>query len=198
MRASLTEGAISEAIFALGADAFGTRRHWHRRVVRSGPNTRLPFSALPADRAVESDDIVSIDLGPVFGDWEADFGRTYVIGTDPAKLRLREDLELLFRTCREYFLVHPDITGAEFHDHVVRACAARGWGFGGSHAGHLIGRFPIATAKRNAARNRIRPDNHVPMSAPNSDGSPRTWILEIHLLDPTGAFGGFYEDVLTI
>jgi hypothetical protein len=23
-----------------------------------------------------------------------------------------------------------------------------------------------------------------------------TWILEIHLLDPTGSFGGFFEDLL--
>jgi hypothetical protein len=65
----------------------------------------------------------------------------------------------------------------------LKACAARGWGFGGAHAGHLIGRFPIVPAERNAARNRIRPDNHVPMSAPNLDGAPRVWILEIHLLD---------------
>lgn len=195
--ASLTEEAISEAIFALALNTFGTRRHWHRRVVRSGPNTRLPFNALPPDRMVESDDIVSIDLGPVFGEWEADIGRTYVLGKDAAKLKLCSDLELLFLTCREHYLACPDITGAEFYAHVVGACAARGWGFGGAHAGHLVGRFPIATSERNAARNRIRPDNHVPMSAPNIDGSPRTWILEIHLLDPTGAFGGFFEDLLT-
>jgi Xaa-Pro dipeptidase len=72
----------------------------------------------------------------------------------------------------------------------------RGWGFGGSHAGHLIGHFPFSRAERDDPKNRIRHDNHVPMSAPNPDGSQRTWILEVHLLDPTGAFGGFYEDIL--
>jgi hypothetical protein len=35
------------------------------------------------------------------------------------------------------------------------------------------------------------------MNTPDVDGRPRNWILEIHLLDPTGAFGGFYEDRLT-
>ena len=28
------------------------------------------------------------------------------------------------------------------------------------------------------------------------NGEPRHWILEVHLLDPTGAFGGFHEELL--
>jgi hypothetical protein len=40
------------------------------------------------------------------------------------------------------------------------------------------------------------PDNHTPMDALDQHGEPRHWILEIHLLDPTGQFGGFYEDTL--
>jgi Xaa-Pro aminopeptidase len=191
-----TEASISEAIFVLAAGEFGTETHWHRRVVRSGPNTRLPFRMKPPDRVVEEDDIVSLDLGPVFGEYEADFGRTYVVGSDPEKLRLRDDLELLFRSCRDFYLARPETTGAELYAHVVSACAARGWGFGGEHAGHLVGPFPVAREDRDAARNRIRPDNDVPMNAPASDGTARHWILEIHLLDPTGAFGGFFEDRL--
>jgi hypothetical protein len=34
------------------------------------------------------------------------------------------------------------------------------------------------------------------MNGPADDGQPRHWILEIHLLDPTGMFGGFYEELL--
>jgi hypothetical protein len=34
------------------------------------------------------------------------------------------------------------------------------------------------------------------MHAPGPNGEARRWILEVHLLDPTGAFGGFYEELL--
>jgi Xaa-Pro dipeptidase len=196
IRAGRSEAQISESIFDLAKTDFGVETHWHRRVVRSGPHTRLPFRELPPDRIVEDDDIVSLDLGPVFGSYEADFGRTYVLGGDPAKLRLQADLARLFDACRDFYFERPAMTGCELYRHVVSACAERGWGFGGAHAGHLVGPFPLSRAERDAARNRIRPDNEWPMNGPADDGEPRHWILEIHLLDPTGAFGGFYEELL--
>ena len=87
IRAGESEAQISASIFELARAKFGVEKHWHRRVVRSGPHTRLPFRELPPDRIVESDDIVSLDLGPVFGNCEADFGRTYVIGNCHATSR---------------------------------------------------------------------------------------------------------------
>src|ERR1700677_2068525 len=159
IRAGQSEAQISEAIFDLARAKYGVEKHWHRRVVRSGPHTRLPCRELPPDRIVESDDIVSLDLGPVFGSYEADFGRTYVIGNDPAKLRLQSDLALLFGACRDSYFERPAMTGAELYRHVVDACALRGWGFGGAHAGHLVGSFPLSREERDAPRNRIRPDN---------------------------------------
>ncbi len=42
------------------------------------------------------DDIVFADFGPVFDDWEADYGRTWVIGNNPDKLRRRDDLAEVF------------------------------------------------------------------------------------------------------
>jgi Xaa-Pro dipeptidase len=197
VRAGETEEQISRAILALARKRFGVAKHWHRRVVRSGPHTRLSFHELPPDRRVEDDDIVSLDLGPVFDTDEADFGRTYVIGSDPEKLRLRDDLAILFDACREFYFSRPAMTGAELYAHVVAACGERGWGFGGVHAGHLVGPFPFASAERSASLNRIRPANAWPMNDPDARGEPRHWILEIHLLDPTGSFGGFYEELLT-
>jgi len=132
----------------------------------------------------------------VFGELEADFGRSYVLGNDPEKLRLVSDLAAVFRECQAHYAATPAITGRELYAYVGLAAKRRGWTFGGLHAGHLIGAFPFPREERARAQNYIRPDNEWPMDAPGADGQPRHWILEVHLLDPTGAFGGFYEELL--
>jgi len=48
--------------------------------VRAGRNTLAPYDENPPDLTVAEDDIVFLDLGPVFEELEADFGRTYVVG----------------------------------------------------------------------------------------------------------------------
>ncbi len=83
----LRESQVSDAVRDLGAELFGTRKHWHKRVVRSGPNTLQPYRENPPDRTIAADDIVFLDFGPIFAEWEADFGRTYVLGDDPVKHR---------------------------------------------------------------------------------------------------------------
>jgi Xaa-Pro dipeptidase len=196
VRPGETEESVSRAIYRLAAADFGVEKHWHRRVVRSGPHTRMLFRELPPDRAIEEDDIVSLDLGPVFGDLEADFGRSYVLGDAPEKVRLVNDLAAIFLECQEIYAGAPAITGRELFAYVGDASKKRGWTFGGVHAGHLIGKFPFSREERDHARNRIRPDNEWPMQAPGPSGEARHWILEVHLLDPTGAFGGFYEELL--
>jgi Xaa-Pro aminopeptidase len=196
VRPSETEEGLSRAIFALAASEHGVAKHWHRRVIRSGPHTRMLFRELPPDRAIEEDDVVSLDLGPVFGELEADFGRTYVLGDDPEKRRLVRDLAVVFAECRELYAATPAITGRDLFAHVRRAAKERGWAFGGEHAGHLIGGFPFSREERDHPRNRIRPDNEWPMNAPGPNGEARHWVLEVHLLDPTGAYGGFYEELL--
>jgi len=196
IRPGETEESISRAIFDLASSDFGVDKHWHRRVVRSGPHTRMLFRELPPDRRIEEDDIVSLDLGPVFGELEADFGRSYVLGNDPEKVRLASDLAAIFNEGRELYVASPAITGRELFAFIGEASKRRGWTFGGVHAGHLVGAFPFSREERDDPRNRIRPDNEWPMHAPGPKGEPRHWILEVHLLDPTGAFGGFYEELL--
>lgn len=80
MQPGCTESDIDKRVFALAASDYGTRKHWHQRLPRVGQNTIHPIYEKVPDVALKEDDIAYLDLGPVFGDMEADFARTYVLG----------------------------------------------------------------------------------------------------------------------
>jgi len=115
IRAGVTESYLSDQVFALAKELYGTTTHWHKRVIRSGPNTLLPYAENPPDRVVQPDDILFLDLGPVFENWEADFGRTFVLGSDPAKHKLKQDVERAFAAGKKYFNETPNITARELY-----------------------------------------------------------------------------------
>ena len=96
IRAGVTESQINEDVYALAREMFGVDTYWHKRIVRAGRNTLAPYDENPPDLTIQADDIVFIDLGPVFEQWEADFGRTFVVGSDPMKLKLRDDIAAAF------------------------------------------------------------------------------------------------------
>jgi Xaa-Pro aminopeptidase len=82
IRAGAKESEINESIYALAESMYGISRYWHKRIVRAGRNTLAPYDENPPDLTVGEDDIAFLDFGPVFEDWEADFGRTYVVGNE--------------------------------------------------------------------------------------------------------------------
>lgn len=69
-------------------------------------------------------------------------GRTWVLGRDPTKLRLRDDLAEVFAAGRRFFAAHPELTAADMYAEVVGLSAERGWTYGNYHCGHLLGEFP--------------------------------------------------------
>lgn len=198
IRPGVGEKALSDEIRDLAADRFGVERHWHKRIVRAGENTLQPYRENPPDRLVAEDDIVFCDLGPIFDRWEADFGRTFVLGEDPVKHALCDDLPRVWEKGREYFESHPDVTGAELFDHVVRLSREAGWEFGGTIAGHLVGEFPHETIAGDRLESYIAPGSDNPMRRTDRSGRACHWILEVHLTDPARRFGGFYEELLDI
>lgn len=111
--AGRSELEIERDIFAIASRDFGVTEHWHDRVVRAGVNTLCIAGESAPDRVVAEDDIVFLDLGPVFGNWEADVGRSYAVGADPAKRRLCADLLVVFDAVKARFAADPDITGAQ-------------------------------------------------------------------------------------
>jgi Xaa-Pro aminopeptidase len=198
IRPGVTEKALSREIHALAADMFGVKAHWHKRVVRAGANTLHPYSHSPPELTLQEDDILFLDLGPVFEAWEADFGRTYVLGNDPVKQRLRDDLEPIFAKTKAHFQANPNITGKDLYDIACGLAADAGWEFGGSIAGHLVGEFPHERALGAKVASHIAPGNPAPINGLDSAGHKRHWILEIHLVDRARQIGGFYEELLTV
>ena len=196
IRPGRSEHMVERDIFALAEQSFGVKQHWHKRIVRSGVNTLRIAGDDPPVRDIGEDDTVFLDLGPVFGAWEADVGRTYAVGPDPEKHRLCRDLAMIFDELKEFFDTQPDVTGAELYDVACRSADAAGWLFAGKIAGHIVGEFPHARLPGERDHYRISPDNKTRMRDPDALGQTKFWILEVHLADRARSFGGFYERLL--
>jgi Xaa-Pro dipeptidase len=192
------ESELTEEIHALAQSRFGVRRHWHKRIARAGPNTLLTYYDESTDRRIIADDIVYLDFGPVFEDWEADFGRTYVVGSDPDKHRLVGDLGRAFARGKNFYQQSPTLTAGELYDYTAGLAAEYGWEFGARTAGHLIGHFPHETKPQDPDTLRIRQGNSISLREPDEKGQPRHWILEVHFVDRARNIGGFFEELLTV
>jgi Xaa-Pro dipeptidase len=194
--AGRSERVVEQDIYALAEQSFGVTRHWHKRMVRSGPNTLCVAADNPPVREIADGDTVFIDLGPVFEEWEADVGRTYVLADDPGKQQLLTDLPRIFDELQQYYDQHDDVTGAELYRHAENRADAAGWRFGGTIAGHIVGEFPHAHIPGDKDIYRISPANPTRLRDPDALGQTRYWILEVHLVDRDRTYGGFYERLL--
>jgi Xaa-Pro dipeptidase len=193
-----TEKELNTRMYDLAFELFGIRKFWHKRIVRSGPNTLLPYKENPPDLLIGEDDILFFDFGPVFEDWEADVGKTYVIGNDPLKHKLAADTEAVWYEAQAFYRQHADtLTGAQLYAQVAQLARQYGWGFGNVHCGHLIGQFPHEVIEGEKKINYLHPENHILLSAPGQSGK-RYWILEIHLVDTERQIGGFFEQIMNL
>ena len=191
-----TEKDLNQEIFDLAFELFDIKKYWHKRIVRAGENTLYPYRENPENLTINENDILFLDFGPIFEDWEADYGRTYVLGKDPLKLKLKQDIELAWYDCRDYFKNQKSITGEQLFSYAELIAKKYNWEFGGEIAGHLIGHFPHEKLANQDKTNYIHPNNQVDMLAPGKDGLKREWILEIHFVDRKKKIGGFFEQRL--
>jgi len=200
IRAGKTEKDVDDEIYILAKKDFGVDIHWHKRLVRTGVNTVCVYAEDPESRMIEPDDTVFLDLGPVFASsnvqWEADLGRSYALGDNAEKKRLVADLARLFDVVKAHYDTTPDITGEELYAYAQKVAADAGWVFGGTIAGHIVGEFPHAQLIPGREEHRITAGNAKRMRDPDAHGKARNWILEIHLVDKTKSWGGFYERLL--
>lgn len=119
--ANQTEKQLNLKLYNLAFELFGIKKFWHKRIVRSGKNTLCPYKENPPDLEIQTDDILFIDFGPVFENWEADIGNTYVIGNNPHKLKLKQDVKLAWEEGRDFYNKHKhELTGADFYNYTKK------------------------------------------------------------------------------
>lgn len=193
----ISEKELNKKVYDLAFEMFGIKKYWHKRIVRAGRNTLLPYKHNPEDLILQKNDILFLDFGPVFEEWEADFGRTYVIGSDKMKNKLKQDIELAWHEGKKYYQENKaNITGAGLYDYSKILAQKYGWSFGNEHCGHLIGNFPHEEIQGEEVENYIHSENHLRMAENDKNGLDRFWIYEIHFVDTELEIGGFFEQLL--
>ncbi len=197
IKAGKTEKQLNAEIFNLAFELFGIEKHWHKRIVRAGANTLMPYNENPPDLVIREDDILFFDFGPIIEDWEADLGRTYVLGNDALKHKLKNDIEKAWYETKDWFHQQETLTAAELYQYAVDKAGEYGWSFGGELAGHLIGEFPHERLEPGNYQLYVHPGNNNDMFAPDANGNKREWILELHFVDKEKKVGAFYEQLLT-
>lgn len=134
----------------------------------------------------------------MFEEWEADFGRTFVLGQDPYKIKLKNDLEPVWLSVKKQWELNKGMSGEELYGIACQQARERGWEFGGRIAGHIVGNFPHERIPDDKVRLFITAGNKESMGVKDKEGRMRHWILEIHLVDREKQIGGFMEQLLTI
>lgn len=190
------EETLNEEIFRLAKELFGIEKHWHKRIVRSGKNTLHPYKENPPNQIFQENDILFFDFGPIIENWEADLGRTYVIGNDLLKLKLKDDIAKAWHETKDWFDTKTKLKASELFAYAEKKAIEYRWEFGGEIAGHLIGAFPHERLKPGNYQLYVHPDNHNDMFELDANGLKRNWILELHFIDKKNEIGGFYEQLL--
>lgn len=192
-----TEQQLSDEIVAIAAKDFGAEAHWGKKIVRTGINTLEPYIADPANLLIQENDILFFDFHPVFDGFEADLGRTYVLGNNPLKLKIKKDVEAAWQEGNDWYFKQTSLTGAEFFNYATTLAMRYGYEFGNAIAGHIIGAFPHEQPDDPADLCLdAHPDNHVDILQPDKYGNKRHWMLELHFTDRKNNIGAFFEQLL--
>jgi Xaa-Pro aminopeptidase len=190
-----TERQLNDEVVALARDVFKVEHFWHKKIIRAGINTMEPYGSNPPDRVIEEDDIVILDFGPVFDGFEADLARTFVIGNDPLKLRLKKDVEDAWQEANAWYGQQRRLTGSDFYHYITALTGRFGYEYGGEIAGHIVGPYPHEQLGPGNLGLDIHPENHQGMFNKDPEGADRNWILEIHFIDRKNRIGGFFEQL---
>jgi Xaa-Pro aminopeptidase len=195
--AGKSEEQLTADVCDLALKRFGIEKHWHKKIVRSGKNTLAIYPDNPPNRIIDKNDILFIDLGPIVEGYEADIGRTYVLGQDPRKMRLRNDVEEAWYEIQEWYQKQTTLKASDLFRYALEKAEEFGWEFGGEIAGHIVGKYPHEQPPDPKSMELdIHPANHNDMFLRDADGNKRHWILELQFIDRDNEMGGYFEQLL--
>ena len=193
-----SEKQLSDEIVKIAKEDFGTEIHWGKKIVRTGINTLQPYVSDPPNLIIQEGDILFFDFHPVFQGWEADLGRTYVLGNDALKQKIKKDVEDAWHEGNTWYSKQTKLTGTEFFNYADGLAKRFGYEFGNAIAGHIIGKFPHEQPDDpNDLCLDVHPDNHKDILQRDKHGNKRHWILELHFVDRKNNIGAFFEQLLT-
>ncbi|MEM5315457.1 M24 family metallopeptidase [Paraburkholderia sp. JHI869] len=180
-------GMVEEDAVEIAKDILAANkmlRGWHDVYVRFGSNTTKTFGA-DSDPGVvlKENDIMFVDIGPVFEKWEGDGGDTFVFGSDTDMARCADDARKLFHIVRKKWLADGS-TGKVLYEFAVEQAQALGWELNMDLSGHRVSDFPHAAVYEG------------PMADVDFCPSRLLWVLEIHIRHPKLNYGAFFEDML--
>lgn len=163
---------------------YPVEKQWHPPKLRFGPNTTCDFKDVSKPYVLQEEDIFFIDIGPVIGGHEADYGETFTIGNIYEQKLITETSKKIFHEVVEHWnTIRP--TGEELYHFAKERADHYGYYLSMGSDGHRIGDFPHHVHYRGG------------MPDVQEEIVPNAWILEIHLFNQERTFGAFYEDILT-
>lgn len=193
IRGALKEGMTEDEARLLALAIFkshGVTKHWHRPHVRLGVGTTLNFNhPIQQDYRLKKGDAYYLDLGPAWPDaelgleYEGDYGDTFTFGANPEVEKCAEASRKIFHEARALWR-EKKLTGLELYAYMSGRAKELGYHFVEGVEGHRVSDFP----HHKYTKESLSKVDFVP--------SETIWVLELHLKDPAGRFGAFFEDLL--
>lgn len=191
-----SEKQLNDEVVKVARDVFSVDTFWHKKIVRAGANTMQPYSGDPPDVIIKDDDIVILDFGPVFNGYEADYARTYIIGNDPAKIKVKAASEAAWVEANNWYNQQTSLTGSQFFTYLTELARRYGYEYGGEIGGHIVGPYPHEQLGPGNLGLDIHPGNHQEMFLKDPQGNDRHWILEMLFVDRINHIGGYMEQLI--
>jgi hypothetical protein len=186
----LTELEARRLALAVFAE-HGVKKHWHQPNIRFGPGTALTFhDPLQPDYRLRANDMVAMDLGPVWSDaatgidYEGDVGDSFVFGADPTAKKCAETVRSLFEEGKRMWAGDPSLSGKVLYEHLTARALVEGYRLLPNVVGHRASDFPHQRyCKEKLPTMEFHPSGFL-------------WVLELQIVHPTLPLGAFYEDLL--